>query len=123
MTAQVLVVDDSLVIRQMVSRMLTGAGFSVVAAKDGVDALEKLGQMGETALVVCDVNMPNMSGMELLEELRIARKNTVPFVMLTTEAEAAMAARAKSMGANGWLIKPVNADVLLSTARKLTATP
>ena len=121
MTAQVLVVDDSLVIRQMVTRLLTTAGFAVTQAKDGADALEKLGQMTAAALVVCDVNMPNMSGLELLEELRVARKNPVPFVMLTTETEVAMAGRAKALGANGWLVKPVNGDVLVNTAKKLTA--
>jgi len=120
MNAQVLVVDDSMMVRMQVDRVLKGAGFSVCAAADGLDALEKI--TPDTKLVVCDVNMPRMSGLELLEELRVSRKSTVPFVMLTTEDQADMIARAKALGANGWLVKPLKPEILVSTAKRLTAT-
>jgi two-component system chemotaxis response regulator CheY len=121
MSSKVLVVDDSMMVRQQVTRALVGAGYEVTAATDGVDALEKFAQSPETKLVVCDVNMPRMSGLELLEELRVARKSQVPFVMLTTEDQADMVARAKALGANGWIVKPLKLEILLNTAKKLTA--
>jgi two-component system chemotaxis response regulator CheY len=120
MSSKVLVVDDSMMVRQQVTRALTGAGFEVTAATDGVDALEKLAQTPDAKLVVCDVNMPRMSGIELLEELRVARKNPIPFVMLTTEDQADMIVRAKSLGANGWIVKPLKVEILVNTAKKLT---
>ena len=110
-----------MMVRQQVTRALTGAGFEVTTAVDGVDAIEKLALAPETKLVVCDVNMPRMSGLELLEELRVARKNTIPFVMLTTEDQADMISRAKTLGANGWVVKPLKVDILVNTAKKLTA--
>ena len=119
MSTKVLVVDDSMMVRTQVTRILVGAGFEVTQACDGKDALAKLAS-AEAALIVCDVNMPNMSGIELLEELRVGQKNTVPFVMLTTEDQTEMVTRARSLGANGWLVKPLKPEILLSTAKKLT---
>jgi two-component system chemotaxis response regulator CheY len=120
MIAKVLVVDDSMMVRAQVSRVLTEAGFSVTTANDGLDALGKLD--ADTRLIVCEVNMPRMNGLEFLEELRVARKNHVPFVMLTTEDQLEMVARAKAMGANSWLVKPLEPELLVSTARKLTSS-
>ena len=121
MSARVLVVDDSMMIRSTVSRVLTEAGFTVTAATDGMDALVKLDQGPAAQLIVCDVNMPKMSGIELLEELRVARKSTVPFIMLTTEDGAEIVGRAKALGANGWLVKPIKPELLLGAARKFAA--
>ena len=120
MATKVLVIDDSMMVRQQVTRLLEGAGFHVTPAVDGVDALEKL--TPEIALIVSDVNMPRMSGIELLEELRNARKATLPFVMLTTEGQDDMVKRGKSLGANGWIVKPLKAEILLNTVKKLTST-
>lgn len=120
MGTRVLVVDDSMMVRQQVARALSGAGFDVVAATDGVDALEKLSP--DTKIIVCDVNMPRMNGLEFLEEIRVARKNNVPFVMLTTEDQAEMVARAKSLGANSWIVKPLKPELLVTAAKKLTGT-
>lgn len=119
MTAKILVVDDSMMVRQQVTRALVAAGFEVTHAVDGVDALEKL--QPDMKLIVCDVNMPRMSGIELLEELRTARKVTIPFVMLTTEGQADMIARAKALGASMWIVKPLKPEILLTAAKKLTA--
>ncbi len=120
MSAKVLVVDDSMMVRMQVTKVLEGAGFNVTAAVDGMDALEKLAP--DMVLVVSDVNMPRMSGIELLEELRNTRKVTIPFVMLTTEGQSDMVQRAKTLGANGWIVKPLKAEVLLNTVKKLTST-
>jgi two-component system chemotaxis response regulator CheY len=122
MTGTVMVVDDSLMVRQQVSRALTDAGFSVVEALDGVDALAKLADSKDTALVVLDVNMPNMGGLELLECLRSRNEyKTLPVVMLTTEGQPRLMQRAKALGAKGWIIKPFKPDLLVAAVHKLTA--
>ena len=121
MGATILVVDDSSLIRQQVSRALQGAGFVVVEAVDGVDALEKLAATPEARLVVCDVNMPRMGGLEFLESVpRTEREPIVPVLMLTTEGQPDLVQRAKALGAKGWLSKPFKPEILLATARKLT---
>lgn len=120
MSAKVLVIDDSLMVRQQVSRALAGAGFTIVEATDGVDALQKLESSPETRLVVCDVNMPRMSGIEFLEQLN-AKRAAVPVVMLTTEGQPELIQRAKALGAKGWIVKPFKPDLLVAAAKKLTA--
>ncbi len=116
---KVLVVDDSAMVRQQVGRALTGAGFAVLEASDGLDALAKLDASPDTQLVVCDVNMPRMSGIELLERLN-ANASTIPIVMLTTEGQADLIQRAKALGAKGWIVKPFKAELLIAAAKKLT---
>jgi len=121
-SAKVLVVDDSAMVRTQLSRVLDAAGFCVAAATDGVDALKRLADEPGTKLVVCDLNMPIMGGIELLEELRTRRRDPVPFVVLTTDAQADVIGRARSLGASGWMTKPLKPELLLATAMKLTAT-
>jgi two-component system chemotaxis response regulator CheY len=120
MSAKILVVDDSLMVRQQVGRALTGAGFSIVEAADGLDALQTLANNPETKLIVCDVNMPRMNGIEFLERLR-EMGSTVAVVMLTTEGHSELIARAKALGAKGWIVKPFKPELLVAAARKLTA--
>jgi two-component system, chemotaxis family, chemotaxis protein CheY len=121
MTTKVLVIDDSLMVRQQVKRAL-GADFTFVEAVDGVDALEKLAATPEAALIICDVNMPRMGGLEFLESRsRDSVRIDVPVVMLTTEGQSELIQRAKSLGAKGWLVKPFKPDMLLTLAKKLTA--
>ena len=117
MTKTVLVVDDSLMVRRQVGGALKGLGYTVVEAIDGVDALEKLQATPEAQLIVCDMNMPRMNGIEFLERLS-AGKSGVPVVMLTTEGEPELIQRAKSLGAKGWLIKPFKPEFLAATAKK-----
>jgi two-component system chemotaxis response regulator CheY len=118
MTTNVLVVDDSLLVRRQVGIALKGLGYVVRDAVDGVDALEKLDEVPDTHLIVCDVNMPRMNGIELLERLS-ARGSSVPVVMLTTEGQPELIQRAKSLGAKGWLVKPFKPDFLAAAAKKL----
>jgi two-component system, chemotaxis family, chemotaxis protein CheY len=123
MSGKVLVVDDSLLVRQQVGRTLLTGGFTIVEATDGVDALQKLVANPDVKLVVCDVNMPRMNGIEFLEALRKEPKNAaVTVVMLTTEGQTELIQRAKSLGARGWIVKPFKPDLLLTAAKKLTAT-
>jgi two-component system, chemotaxis family, chemotaxis protein CheY len=117
MTTTVLVVDDSLMVRRHIGKPLKELGYDVVEAVDGVDALEKL-KSRPARLIVCDVNMPRMNGMELLEQLQ-AQKAGIPVVMLTTEDQPELMQRAKSLGAKAWLVKPFKADTLTVAAQKL----
>ncbi len=121
MNAKILVVDDSQMVRCSVGRTLVGAGFNVVEAIDGADALSKLAANDDTRLVVCDVNMPRMSGIEFLEALRSTPAANVAVVMLTTEGQPELIQRAKALGAKGWIVKPFKPDLLVAAARKLTA--
>jgi two-component system chemotaxis response regulator CheY len=121
MSARVMVVDDSLMVRQQVSRALTDAGFAVVEAHDGVDALAKLAAGPGVALVVLDVNMPNMGGIELLQSMRAhGDYAALPVVMLTTEGQPRLMQQAKELGARGWIIKPFKPELLVAAVHKLT---
>jgi len=122
MGATVLVVDDSQMVRQQVSQALGGAGFTIVEAVDGQDALEKIAARPELGLVVCDVNMPRMNGLEFLEKLRQKEGGArIAVVMLTTEGQPDLIQRAKALGAKGWVVKPFKPEQLAAVARKLTA--
>ena len=118
MTVCVMVIDDSLMVRRQVATALKGLGYAVVEAVDGLDALEKLAAAPEIGLIVCDVNMPRMNGIEFLERMR-TQGSPVPVVMLTTEGQPELIQRAKSLGAKGWLVKPFKPEFLVATARKL----
>lgn len=118
MATNILIVDDSLMVRKQVGAALKALGYAVLEAVDGVDALSKLDASPDTRLIVCDVNMPNMNGLEFLEQLQ-ARGSTVPVVMLTTEGQPEIIQRAKSLGAKGWLVKPFKPEFLAATAKKI----
>jgi two-component system chemotaxis response regulator CheY len=115
---RILVVDDALMVRRQVRAALEAAGFTVLEARDGAEALEQLDAFPETSLIVSDVHMPNMNGFELLERL-VARGSSIPVVMLTAEAESNAIQRAKALGAKGWLVKPLNPEFLVATAKKV----
>jgi two-component system, chemotaxis family, chemotaxis protein CheY len=120
---KVLIVDDSETIRQQVASALEQAGFSVVEAADGVDGLE-CAAANELCMVILDVNMPRLNGLEMLERLKVdPRHAKLPVLMLTTEVQQSMIERAKKAGARGWMIKPVKMDQLVSTVTKLTSAP
>lgn len=116
MPNKVMIVDDSMMVRKQVGVALGTAGFTVVEAIDGVDALDKLAAHGDILLVVCDINMPRMNGLEFLENVR----GNLPVMMLTTEGQPELVQRAKALGAKGWVLKPFKADLLVAAARKLT---
>jgi two-component system, chemotaxis family, chemotaxis protein CheY len=118
---KVLIVDDSLAVRQQVTAALSPAGFEVLEAENGLQALECL-RIATFALMICDVNMPEMGGLELLEAVRRKGMAVVPpILMLTSEGRADIIERAKRAGARGWLVKPMKSDQLLAVVRKLTA--
>lgn len=117
--ASILAVDDSASMRQMVSFTLKGAGYTVVEAVDGVDALNKA-QTQKFDCVVTDVNMPNKDGITLIKDLRaLPNYKFVPMLMLTTESGMDKKQAGKAAGATGWIVKPFNPDQLLKTIKKV----
>jgi two-component system chemotaxis response regulator CheY len=121
MSKKVLIVDDSKTIRQQVSFTLTKGGFAVVEAEDGQDGITKLNANADVVMIISDVNMPNMNGIEMVEAIKAAGKHpTVPIVMLTTEGSTELIERAKAAGAKGWLVKPFKPDQLIAAVQKLT---
>jgi two-component system chemotaxis response regulator CheY len=120
MGAKVLVVDDSPPIRQQVETTLVQAGYQVVEAEDGLVGLATLNGQHDIALVICDFNMPNMNGLEMLAAVKADAKHAaLPVVMLTTEGKAELIQRAKRIGARGWMVKPFKPDQLVAVVRKL----
>jgi two-component system chemotaxis response regulator CheY len=116
----VLIVDDSEMIRRHVAETLRGGDYNVIEAGDGVDALAQITSNPELCLVILDINMPRMNGLELLERMKVELGALAPPVlMLTTEAQPSLMKRAKDNGAKGWIIKPVNPTMLLSAVGKV----
>lgn len=123
MGKKVIVVDDSSTIRDQLTETLSEAGFEVVQASDGLDGLRAIEANEDASMVICDVNMPNMSGVEMLATVKAnARHAELPIVMLTTEGDPVLVKEARSAGAKGWLAKPFKPEMLLATVRKLTGS-
>jgi two-component system chemotaxis response regulator CheY len=119
---KVMIVDDSRTVRQQVAAALGPAGFEVVEAEDGLEGLDRIKGMPDLSLILCDLNMPRMNGLEMLGIARESGSLLAPVVMLTTEGRADMIEKAKRAGAKGWLVKPFKADQLIAVARKLTGS-
>lgn len=117
--ANILAVDDSASMRQMVTFTLKGAGHQVTEAADGQEALNKA-KTQQFDLVITDVNMPVMDGITFIGNLRKeANYKFTPMLMLTTESAADKKAAGKAAGATGWIVKPFNPDQLLATVGKV----
>ena len=116
---KVLTVDDSRTMRDMVAFTLKGAGYDVVEAGDGQQALTLIGT-NKVDLVITDLNMPVMDGLTLIRRLRATPAHrTLPILMLTTEADDSKKAEGRSAGATGWIVKPFNPDKLISVVQKV----
>ena len=112
--ANILIVDDSATMRQMISLTLTGAGHQVVKAEDGDIALRYV-QSQSPDLIITDVNMPGLNGIDLVRALRqTPLTHNKPILVLTTEHDAAVKAKGRAAGATGWIVKPFNPDALLN---------
>ena len=119
MTVSILTVDDSASIRMTTKIVLSNAGYAVTEAVDGADGLAKA-KAGRFDLIVTDLNMPNMNGLTMIEELRkLPAHMGVPIIFLTTESDADLKARAKAAGATGWLTKPFDPENLVKIVRKV----
>ncbi len=115
----IMTVDDSASVRQMVSFTLRGAGYEVVEASDGKDAISKLGGT-QVHMVITDLNMPNLDGIGLIRWIRSTPSyRFIPVILLTTESQDAKKQEGKSAGATGWIVKPFKPEQLLSVIRKV----
>jgi two-component system, chemotaxis family, chemotaxis protein CheY len=115
----ILTVDDSTSMRQMVKATLQSAGYDVVEAADGLEALA-WARENSVDLVISDVNMPRMDGITLIGELRaLPTYRLIPMLMLTTESSQEKKMEGKRAGATGWIVKPFNPAQLLATLKRL----
>jgi two-component system chemotaxis response regulator CheY len=119
MAKTVLVVDDSASIRQVVGIALKGAGYDVLEACDGKDALNKLtGQ--KVHLMISDVNMPNMDGITFVKEVKkLAAYKFTPIIMLTTESQESRKQEGQAAGARAWVVKPFQPAQMMAAVAKL----
>ena len=119
MPKTVLIVDDSATIRQVVGMTLKGAGYEVMEACDGKDALRKLDGK-KINLIISDVNMPNMDGITFVRELKKnAAYKFVPVIMLTTEGNEEKKKAGQEAGAKAWVVKPFQPAQMLAAVSKL----
>ena len=116
---RIMTIDDSPSLRQMVSLTLESAGYEVIEAADGSDAVAKLGGR-DFHLFLTDLNMPGMDGIELTRKLRnMPAYRFVPIILLTTESQQEKKMQGKAAGATGWIVKPFQPEHLLATVKKV----
>lgn len=121
MSKTIMVVDDSTSLRQVVNLTLSGAGYAVIEASDGRDALAKANGQ-KIHLFISDLNMPNMDGIELVRELKASPAfRFTPIIMLTTESGADKKAAGQAAGAKAWVTKPFQPAQMLAAVAKLLA--
>ena len=113
-----MLVDDSATILLSISSILGKAGYTVEKAANAEDALKKFNAGVKINLLITDLNMPGMNGIELIREVRkLPAYKFVPILFLTTESQQAKKLEAKAAGASGWIVKPATADELLNTIK------
>ena len=119
MAKTVMIVDDSASLRQVVAIALKGAGYDVIEACDGKDALSKLNG-AKINLIISDVNMPNMDGITFVKETKkLANYKFTPVIMLTTESQEGKKAEGQAAGAKAWVVKPFKPEQMLNAVSKL----
>ena len=119
MSKTVMIIDDSESLRQVVNIALSGAGYKVIEACDGTDALDKLDGK-KIHLIICDVNMPNMDGITFVKELkRLPGHKFTPVIMLTTDGHEAKKREGQAAGAKAWVVKPFRPAQMLAAVSKL----
>ena len=119
MGKSIISVDDSSTMRKMVSFTLKSAGYDVIEAVDGADALTIL-KSRPVDMVISDINMPNLDGIQLTRQLRtLPAFLRTPIILLTTESDPAKKAEGRAAGATGWMVKPFNQEQLLALVAKV----
>jgi two-component system chemotaxis response regulator CheY len=119
MSKTIMIVDDALSMRGLVAMTLRNAGYQVVEACDGVDALTKIGRQ-KVNMVVTDFNMPNMNGIELIKTLKAdPQYRFLPMVMLTTESDESKKQQGQMAGAKAWIVKPFKPETMLMVVKKI----
>ena len=120
MAKTILVVDDSLTMTMSVKSNLQMGGFLVQTAPDGVQALAKLKGGLKPDLIITDINMPNMGGLELIKQIKaMSGFRFIPILTLTTESDSTKRDEGKRMGATGWLVKPISGQDLLKVVKQV----
>jgi len=118
MAQTILTVDDSASVRQMVAFTLKGAGYEVIEAAGGREALGKLSP--NINMIITDLNMPDMDGIELIRNVRAtAQYRFIPIILLTTESQDSKKKEGKAAGATGWIIKPFKPEQLVGVVKKV----
>ena len=119
MGKKILFVDDSASMRQVVGMAISGAGYDVTTAEDGVDGVSKINQ-DKFDVIISDLNMPNMNGLDMVKAAKQNPQNKFsPVIMLTTEAGDEMKQQGKAAGVKVWVVKPFKPDQLLGVIKKL----
>ena len=119
MAKTIMIVDDSPSLRQVVNIALKGAGYDVIEACDGKNAISQLDGR-KINLIISDVNMPVMDGIEMVKEIKqMAQYKFTPIIMLTTESEDGKKQAGKAAGVKAWVIKPFKPDQMLDAVAKL----
>jgi len=119
MAKSIMTVDDSTSVRQMVTFTLREAGYDVLEAVDGKDALSKI-QSRPVHMLITDLNMPNMDGIELIRNIRAGSTcKFIPIIMLTTESQESRKLEGKSAGATGWIVKPFTKQQMLAVVKRM----
>jgi len=119
MSLNILAIDDSRTIRELLKQALGAAGFSVTTADDGVDGCETFLKV-PADVVITDINMPRMDGFGVIETIRGGETNSrVPILVLTTESGDDLKARARKAGATGWIVKPFDDSALISALKRV----
>lgn len=118
MSKTIMTADDSASVREMISFTLKNAGYDVVEAVDGKDALSKISG-SSVHMLITDLNMPNMDGIELIKQVRaLPAYKYIPIVMLTTESQDQKKQAGRAAGASGWIVKPFRGEQLVMVAKK-----
>lgn len=116
---KIMIVDDCPTTRKLLGLYLRGKGYELVFAENGLDAIEKLAREN-ISLILSDLNMPYMDGIELLRSVRSdPNLSHIPFLMVTTESDEEEKKRAIDSGANGYLVKPVTAEIILQNIKRI----
>jgi len=116
----ILTIDDSRMMRQMLMLTLKEAGYAVYQAADGMEGLDALQEHLGFDLIITDINMPRLDGFGFIERARtLPQCKATPILVLSTESSDEKKARARAAGASGWLVKPFNAEKLLNAVRRV----
>jgi two-component system chemotaxis response regulator CheY len=120
MAKKILIVDDSPTMTMSVKSSLQMNGFEVKTAADGVQALTLLKEGLKPDLIITDINMPNMGGLELIKNVKaLPGFRFVPILTLTTESDSSKRDEGKRLGATGWLVKPISGADLLKVIKQV----
>jgi two-component system chemotaxis response regulator CheY len=120
MTKTIMIVDDSASMRGLISMTLKNNGYEVIEACDGKEAVKRLSSAGKVDLIITDLNMPNMDGIQFIKTVKGDSKHRfIPVVMLTTESQDTKKEEGRLAGAKAWIVKPFKPEVLVGVVKKI----